>query len=105
MTDAPTTLLDAPGPIRGIDKQRSLKAKNNRLQAHNEIITNFFLPTPQKEFVNRIIEATGCKVVLSSSWRGSPEGHEYIETAIGHKLLDITPRCRSGWFDWSAAGE
>lgn len=46
--------------------------------------------------VNRIIEATGCEVVLSSAWRGSPEGHEYIETAIGHKLTDVTGRCCSG---------
>lgn len=46
--------------------------------------------------VNRIIEATGCKVVLSSSWRGSAESHEYIEKCIGTKLHDITGRCCAG---------
>lgn len=46
--------------------------------------------------VNRIIEATGCEVVLSSAWRGSEESHAIIEEAIGHKLLGITGRCCSG---------
>lgn len=46
--------------------------------------------------VNRIIEATGCKVILSSAWRGSEKNHEYIEKMIGAKLYDITGRCCSG---------
>lgn len=46
--------------------------------------------------VNRIVESTSCEVVLSSSWRGSEEGHRYIETAIGANLSDITPRCCTG---------
>jgi histidinol phosphatase-like enzyme len=46
--------------------------------------------------VNRIIEETGCEVVLSSSWRGSAHAHAYIEMCIGHKLKDITPRCCTG---------
>lgn len=46
--------------------------------------------------VNRIIEATGCKVVLSSAWRGSDENHEYIERMIGAKLHSITGRCCAG---------
>lgn len=44
--------------------------------------------------VNRIIEATGCIVVLSSAWRGSEENHKYIERMIGTKLHDITGHCR-----------
>ena len=46
--------------------------------------------------VNRIIHATGCKVVLSSAWRGSEENHKYIERMIGEKLEGITGRCCSG---------
>lgn len=46
--------------------------------------------------VNRIIESTGCKVILSSAWRGSEKNHEYIERMIGSKLHDITGRCCSG---------
>lgn len=46
--------------------------------------------------VNRIIEATGCKVVLSSAWRGSDENHAYIERMIGTKLHGITGRCCEG---------
>ncbi len=40
--------------------------------------------------VNRIILATGAQVVLSSSWRGSPENEAIVERAIGVKLLDRT---------------
>lgn len=46
--------------------------------------------------VNRIIETTGCEVVLSSAWRGSEENHKYIEKMIGAKLRGITPRCCAG---------
>lgn len=42
--------------------------------------------------VNRIVEATGAKVVLSSSWRGSEENEANIERAIGTKLFGRTPR-------------
>lgn len=42
--------------------------------------------------VNRIVENTGCKVVLSSSWRGYKDGEEQIERMIGVKLHDRTPR-------------
>ena len=46
--------------------------------------------------VNRIIEATGCVVVLSSSWRGSKEGEEEVERQISSKLYDRTGRCCTG---------
>lgn len=48
--------------------------------------------------LNRIVEETGCKVVLSSSWRSSRESDnafiEYIFKLKGFKyeLYDVTPR-------------
>ena len=48
--------------------------------------------------LNRIVEETGCKVVLSSSWRSSRESDnaftEYILKLKGFKyeLYDVTPR-------------
>ena len=38
--------------------------------------------------VDRIIQATGCKVVLSSAWRNHPQGVEIIKKSI--PLLDKT---------------
>lgn len=46
--------------------------------------------------VKRIIEQTGCVVVLSSAWRGSEDNHSQIEKMIGTKLYDITGRCCAG---------
>ena len=52
--------------------------------------------------LNRIIEETGCKVVLSSSWRSCVEAEntltEYILKVKGFKyeLYDVTPRL---WFN------
>lgn len=45
--------------------------------------------------VYRIVEATGCKIVLSSSWRGYEDGEKEIERMIGVKLHDRTPRSES----------
>lgn len=45
--------------------------------------------------VYRITEATGCKIVLSSSWRGYAPGEAEIERMIGIKLHDRTPRGRA----------
>jgi len=42
--------------------------------------------------VYRILEATGAKVVLSSSWRGYPKGEADVVKMIGHELHDRTPR-------------
>lgn len=48
--------------------------------------------------LNRIVEETGCKVVLSSSWRSSQESEnvftQYILKLKGFKyeLYDVTPR-------------
>lgn len=43
--------------------------------------------------VHRICEATGCKIVVSSSWRHSPDGLEEIKTAVGaFNVIDKTPR-------------
>ena len=48
--------------------------------------------------LNRVVEETGCKVVLSSSWRSSRESDnafiEYIFKLKGFKyeLYDVTPR-------------
>lgn len=44
--------------------------------------------------VNRIIEATGAKVVLSSSWRHA-KGGDLIKIA-GVEFIDITPTCCTG---------
>ena len=52
--------------------------------------------------LNRIIEETGCKVVLSSSWRSCVEAEntltEYLLKLKGFKyeLYDVTPRL---WFN------
>lgn len=39
--------------------------------------------------IGRIVEATGCKVVLSSSWRHSPEGCVVVEKKVV-RLFDKT---------------
>lgn len=39
--------------------------------------------------VHRIIEATGCKVVLSSSWRHTEAGRKIVKKAV--PFIDITP--------------
>lgn len=44
--------------------------------------------------VHRIVEATGCKVVLSSSWRYHPDGVKVIEEKALIKIHDITPKLR-----------
>lgn len=42
--------------------------------------------------VNRIITETGCKIVLSSSWRdGGGEGTREVEEALGIKFFGETP--------------
>jgi len=44
--------------------------------------------------VDRILQATGAKVVLSSSWRHSDEGMAMVNKAI--PLIDKTPSCCTG---------
>lgn len=41
--------------------------------------------------VNHIRIQTGAKIVLSSSWRSSPEGVKRIKKKIGVKIYDKTP--------------
>jgi hypothetical protein len=41
--------------------------------------------------IKRIVEETGCKLVLSSSWRHSPALIEYLEEKLG-KFYGMTPR-------------
>lgn len=38
-----------------------------------------------------IVQETGCKVVLSSSWRNVGGGREFAEQCCGFEFLDITP--------------
>lgn len=45
---------------------------------------------------DRIIDETGAKVVLSSSWRYSEDLIEEVKSNVG-ELLGITPRSRSGF--------
>lgn len=45
--------------------------------------------------VRRIVEATGCQVVLSSSWRYFPGGREEVERQVC-LLLDVTPHSDLG---------
>lgn len=40
--------------------------------------------------VARIVEATGCEIVMSSSWRHHPEGVKRVEKRVW-KILDTTP--------------
>lgn len=79
--------LDVDGVM---NSEETLKHKVHRFQGVVGIDPYLAL------LVYRIIIDTECVVVLSSSWRGSPDNHHYIETAIGHKLHDITGRCCSG---------
>lgn len=44
--------------------------------------------------VSRIVRETGAKIVLSSTWRLSPESKQMVERALGEhnlEILDITP--------------
>lgn len=45
--------------------------------------------------VGKIQLDTDCKVVLSSSWRHSPQGREEVKKAVVD-FIDITPVCCSG---------
>lgn len=45
--------------------------------------------------VDRIKEATGCEIVLSSSWRHSGEGVDQVESKVG-KLYGMTARSGGG---------
>jgi len=46
--------------------------------------------------LDRIIQATGCEIVLSSSWRHMPDWRDVLEKAIPSlKILDRTPRYSS----------
>ena len=50
--------------------------------------------------VEEIVESTGCKVVLSSSWRDSDpndEGMVYLKENLNFGFYDITPRTRTGF--------
>jgi hypothetical protein len=40
--------------------------------------------------IDRIIQATGCKVVLSSSWRILPDGREEVRKQVC-EFIDVTP--------------
>lgn len=73
--------LDVDGVM---NSEETLKRKIHRHQGVVGIAPHLSI------LVYRIIEATGCKVVLSSAWRGIEKNHDYIEKAIGHKLHDIT---------------
>ena len=42
--------------------------------------------------VHRIVEATGAKIVVSSSWRLHPDGLAEVRKAIDPHYLDKTPR-------------
>lgn len=60
--------------------------------------------------VGKIVLDTGCKVVLSSSWKHHPEGKAVVEKHIC-KVFDITPDCAGkrgneidAWLDKWAAG-
>lgn len=56
-----------------------------------------FLIDPKMAFlVRRIVRETGCKIVLSSSWRHSEEGVRQVEERVG-ELLDRTMRSFSGY--------
>lgn len=60
--------------------------------------TNLTDPWPMDPFmvllVDRIVQATGCKVVLSSAWRHSEEGVDKIKAAL--PLYGITPTSTHG---------
>lgn len=80
--------LDVDGVM---NSEETLKRKVHRFQGVVGIDPYLSL------LVNRIIEATGCEVVLSSAWRhGRQEDFDYIEGCIGHKILDKTGSCCSG---------
>lgn len=46
--------------------------------------------------VRRIVDATGCQVVLSSSWRHFPDGRKEVEQQVC-PILDVTPTSSSGF--------
>lgn len=55
------------------------------------------LETLHIEHLNRITDATGAEIVISSSWRGSPKTHtELMETGVTGKIIGDTGRCCSG---------
>lgn len=53
--------------------------------------------------VDRIIQATGCKVVLSSTWRLFPETREEVKKQVC-EYVDITPRLFSGIYALAERG-
>lgn len=64
--------------------------------------------------VARIVEATDCKIVLSSSWRHHPDGVKKVEERVW-KIMDITPtrpfsfkdrdECTAKGLSWATLGE
>lgn len=46
--------------------------------------------------VRRIVDATGCQVVLSSSWRHFPDGRGEVERQVC-PIFDLTPTSASGF--------
>lgn len=42
--------------------------------------------------LHRILEATGAKVVVSSSWRFRPDDLEEVKKSVSPHYLDVTPR-------------
>mgnify|MGYP000491037119 FL=1 len=46
--------------------------------------------------VRRIVDATGCEVVLSSSWRHFPGGREEVENQVC-PIFDVTPTSSTGF--------
>lgn len=64
----------------------------NKRENYNPAIKNNLYPIDSycALLVGRIQLQTGCKVVLSSSWRHHPEGRQNVSERVT-ELLDITP--------------
>ena len=40
--------------------------------------------------VRKVVQDTGCRVVLASTWRNFPDGREEVDTKVC-KTFDVTP--------------
>lgn len=78
-----------------LDVDGVLNSEDTFFRTKGERESLFVIDPHMALLVARIVEATGCQIVLSSSWRNHPDGVAVVERRVW-KILDKT--CRS-WYD------